>query len=262
MLDHQSGEIFESEDAGIYYEVVGPSLGHPLLLLHGGLGSLADFSAIINAIPDSFRVIAVDLRGHGRSTLGSKPLTYQQHQLDIQALINHLGFSQYTLLGFSDGGIVAYRIASNNPAINALITVGARWRISRQDPSFGILSGVTPAIWAEMFPDAPAKFAALNPKGDFNKLVQSCVDLWTDFGQTGYPGESITHIGCPTLIIRGDGDFLLSLSDAVEARSKIPGSSFGNIPFSSHAALEDAPKVCGEIIHDFLKKPRKARDKA
>ncbi len=40
MLDHQSGEIFEREDAGIYYEATGPFLGHPLLLLHGGLGDL------------------------------------------------------------------------------------------------------------------------------------------------------------------------------------------------------------------------------
>ncbi|PTN32447.1 alpha/beta fold hydrolase [Desulfonatronum sp. SC1] len=262
MFNHQSGKFLYLEDTRIYYETTGTLQGHPIVLLHGGLGSLEDFSPVINLIPDSFYVIAMDMRGHGRSQLGTKPLTYQQHQADIQALIAHLGLKEYSLIGFSDGGIVAYRIASRNQAVKALITIGSQWRISPQYPSFDILAGVTPEMWIEMFPEAPEKYAALNPQGDFNKLVESCVALWTDLSSAGYPQDSITRIECPTLILRGDGDFLLSLSEAAEAQNKILGSSFGNIPFAGHAAMEDAPETIGKLVCEFLLNPRKIQTEA
>lgn len=262
MLNHQSGEFLHLDDARIYYEITGVPQGHPILLLHGGLGSLEDFSPIVNLISSAFHVVAVDMRGHGRSTLGTKPLTYQQHHADIQSLIAHLGLKDYSLLGFSDGGIVAYRIAAKNPAVSALVTIGAQWRISPQDPSFEILGGVTPAMWTEMFPDAPQKYGSLNPQGDFNALVEACVALWTDLSPTGYPQDAVSQIECPALILRGDGDFLLSLVEAAEMQARISGSSFGNIPFAGHAAIADAPEIVGKMIQDFLLNPRKMQAEA
>ncbi len=257
MFDHQSGEFLQIEDAHIYYELTGPPQGHPLLLLHGGLGSIEDFSKIAKLLPESFRIYAIDLRGHGRSTLGTKQLTYQRHQSDMQALVAHLGLEKYTLLGFSDGGIVGYWLAAGNPAVRALVTIGSQWRISRDDPSFDILGGLTPAIWAEMVPDAPKKYAFLNPQGSFDKLVESCVGLWTDLGPTGYPQERIFHINCPVLVLRGDSDFLFSLREAAEIQARISGASFGNIPFAGHDALNDAPEIIGKLIHSFLLNPKK-----
>src|SRR5690606_2130175 len=112
MIDHLNGEYFNLDDADIYYETSGELQGRAILLLHGGLGSLEDFKPVIDQIAGSFPIVAVDMRGHGRSTLGKKPLTYQQHQSDIQALIAHLGLKECALVGFSDGGIAAYRIAA------------------------------------------------------------------------------------------------------------------------------------------------------
>jgi pimeloyl-ACP methyl ester carboxylesterase len=257
MLRHQNGSLLQLEDAEIYYQVSGSPTGHPLLLLHGGLGSLEDFSAIAGSIPEHFFVIAVDLRGHGRSTIGRKPLSYLQHQLDIQALIAHLNLNEYSILGFSDGGIVGYRLAIKNAAIRALVTVGAQWRISDQDACYEILSGVTPETWTEIFPDAPRKYSELNPHGNFAELVQSCTRLWTDLGPAGYPGDAIALIQCPTLILRGDSDFLLSLEEAADAQTMINGASLGNIPFCSHAAIEESPDIAARLICDFLNEPRK-----
>nr|ACN22648.1 conserved hypothetical protein [uncultured bacterium] len=262
MFNHQSGEFFSLDDARIYYETAGSPRGHSVILLHGGLGSLEDFHPIIDLIPDTLHVVAIDMRGHGRSTLGTKPTTYQQHQADIQSLITHLGLKEYSLLGFSDGGIVAYRLAAANPVVRALITIGAQWRVSQQDPSFEILGGVTPAGWTEMFPDTPQKYSALNPHGSFDRLVESCVKLWTDLSTTGYPQNSISRIDCPTLILRGDSDFLLSLSEAAEAQVMISGASFGNIPFAGHAAMEDSPEITGKIIRGFLLSPIKVQAEA
>jgi pimeloyl-ACP methyl ester carboxylesterase len=60
------------EIAGVnyYYEVRGE--GEPLLLLHGGLGSLDMFAPILPALTQARQVIAVDLHGHGRTALGGR----------------------------------------------------------------------------------------------------------------------------------------------------------------------------------------------
>src|SRR5262245_56057294 len=48
--------------------------GEPLLLLHGGLGSMDMFDPLLPALEQGHEVIAVDLQGHGRSTLGERPI--------------------------------------------------------------------------------------------------------------------------------------------------------------------------------------------
>src|SRR5690349_16623142 len=53
-----------------YYEVRGR--GEPLLLLHGGLGSIDMFGPALNKLAESRLVIAVDLQGHGRTPLGAR----------------------------------------------------------------------------------------------------------------------------------------------------------------------------------------------
>lgn len=66
-------------------------------MLRGGLGGLADFNGILAKLPDQFRFIGIDFRGHGKSTLGSKPLTYKQYQDNIGCVLDHLGIHSFSL---------------------------------------------------------------------------------------------------------------------------------------------------------------------
>lgn len=76
-FDHISGKYFDIDDAKIYYEVIGDKKNPSLLFLHGALGNIEDFNDVIAELPDKFRIIGIDSRGHGKSTLGSKELTYE-----------------------------------------------------------------------------------------------------------------------------------------------------------------------------------------
>ncbi len=71
-FDHISGKHFDIDDAKIYCEIIGDEKNPALLFLHGGLGNIEDFNDIISELPDKFRIIGIDSRGHGKSTLGSK----------------------------------------------------------------------------------------------------------------------------------------------------------------------------------------------
>ena len=69
-FDHISGKYFKIDDSEIYCEVIGDEKNPALLFLHGGLGNIEDFNDIISELPDQFRIIGIDSRGHGKSTLG------------------------------------------------------------------------------------------------------------------------------------------------------------------------------------------------
>lgn len=255
---HLSGRYFEADDAKLYFEEAGNPAGKPLVMLHGGFGSLADFNSILGNLPDQFRIIGIDFRGHGKSTLGSKPLTYKQYQSDVRCILEHLGVHSYSLFGFSDGGIVAYRLAAQQPQeVEALVTVGSQFRLYKDDPVFEILSAMTAETWKGMFPESVEYYMSVNPNPDFSALVQAVVALWTDQSSTGYPYDGITTIHAPTLIIRGDADPLLSLNEAAELQEKIEGGNFFNIPFSGHEVHKDAPDLLLAVLNEFLTHPRK-----
>lgn len=260
---HCSGQYLQIGDARLYFEVVGDPAGKPLVLLHGGLGTLTDFNAILDKLPKQFHFIGIDFRGHGKSTLGSAPLTYRQYQEDVERILDHLGVRSCALLGFSDGGIVAYRIAAKTPAkIEALVTIGAEWKLEADGPVFEMLDGLTADMWIEMFPDSVEYYKAVNPAPDFDALVKAVAALWTDQTTTGYPDAEIVGITAPSLIVRGDGDHLFSLNEAVELCERIEGASFFNVPFAGHEVHKDAPELFLAVVNSFLLQPRKVRHEA
>ncbi len=75
------GQHIPVDDASIYCETFGA--GPPVLVLHGGLGYIEDMGSQIRALAKSHFVIAVDSRGHGRSTDANAPLSYSQMSDDM-----------------------------------------------------------------------------------------------------------------------------------------------------------------------------------
>ncbi len=91
-------------------------------MLHGGLGSLNELSSIYQYVASDYQLISVDFRGHGKSLLGDRPLSYMQYQEDIRHVLSYLNIDKYSIFGFSDGGIVGYRLAAQEPCSGQLIS--------------------------------------------------------------------------------------------------------------------------------------------
>lgn len=73
----KSGHYVNASDAKIYYEVYGK--GRPLVVLHGGIfGSTYEMAEFIDSLSKNYLVIAASTRGHGKSEIGSEPITYEQ----------------------------------------------------------------------------------------------------------------------------------------------------------------------------------------
>jgi hypothetical protein len=76
-----------------YYEIRGK--GEPLLLLHG-LGSIDMFGPVLDRLAESRLVIAVDLQGHGRTALGTRPFRLETIADDMATLVKRLGHPKAT----------------------------------------------------------------------------------------------------------------------------------------------------------------------
>jgi hypothetical protein len=88
----------ERDGARIWYATVGA--GAPVVLLHGGMASSDTWASQVPALVRSHhRVVLIDSRGHGRSTLGSKPLSYELMEGDVLAVMDALGLAKADVVG-------------------------------------------------------------------------------------------------------------------------------------------------------------------
>jgi len=85
--------------------------GEPLVLLHGGFGTIEMSGPNVELLAAGRQVIGVDLQSHGRSPAIDRPMRFETMADDIAALIHSLGLARAAIMGFSLGGGVALRTA-------------------------------------------------------------------------------------------------------------------------------------------------------
>ncbi|MDR0418596.1 MAG: alpha/beta hydrolase [Prevotellaceae bacterium] len=108
------------------YEIVGK--GEPLVLLHGNEENIRTLQNQIDDFSQHYKVIAIDSRAHGVSPMGDAPLTYMQMMRDIIYTLNNLHVDNFSIFGFSDGGIIALLLGVYYPErVNKMVVIGANY---------------------------------------------------------------------------------------------------------------------------------------
>lgn len=111
-------------DIRLHYKEKGS--GEPLLLLHGNGENGEYFAHQIEYFSKSYRVLAVDTRGHGNSPRGTAPFTIKQFAEDLKEFMDDMDIEKANILGFSDGGNIALTFALQSPErVEKLILNGA-----------------------------------------------------------------------------------------------------------------------------------------
>lgn len=100
--------------------------GAPLILLHGNGEDHTYFAPLMDGFSQSYRVLALDTRGHGASPRGQAPFSIRQFADDLWAFMEEMGIEKAHILGFSDGGNIAMQFALDHPErVEKLILNGA-----------------------------------------------------------------------------------------------------------------------------------------
>ncbi len=214
----------------MYYEVHG--VGPPLLLLHGGGGSIPE--GWIPYLTGQFMVFAVEQMGHGRTgDAMDRPFHYHDMAEDTVELMRRLAIGKAVVVGYSDGGIIGLDMAIHHPdRVTSLVLTGANSRVD----------GYTAEAqaWARTFDPAaepaPDDYARLSPDGPehwpvFQARLQR---MWV--AEPAFTHDELAGIAAPTLVIVGDGDIVM-LEHAVEMFRTIPGAQLCVVPNAGHGVM-------------------------
>ena len=249
--DNQAvGKYVEINGAKIYYEEYGK--GEPLLLIHGNGSSIKWMGNQIDYFKTRYRVIIADNRGQGKSELNTDSLTYVQIARDWDGLVNYLKLDSLSIIGWSDGGIIALKMGINNKSkIKKIVAIGANLR-----------------------PDSTAVHAwAINNVKKERELVESKIqekDTTQNWNlqkqllgllgeQPNIPTSDLSKIKAQVLIIAGDEDIIRG-KHSIEMYENIPKAQLCIMPGETHFAPASNPELFNEIVNRFLSEPFKRPD--
>ena len=122
---------------GVRIRYVDHGAGTPVVLVHGFTASIEPAWIETGILPDlarDYRVIAFDLRGHGRSGKPHDPIAYDELALDVVRLMDHAGVERAHAVGYSLGGIIVAKLLTTHPQrfISAVLG-GAAYRRSQSE---------------------------------------------------------------------------------------------------------------------------------
>jgi 2-succinyl-6-hydroxy-2,4-cyclohexadiene-1-carboxylate synthase len=117
--------VLDGKDIHLNYAVIGE--GMPVTLLHGFTLSSRSWQEVISKMPQGYRWLVPDLRGHGATRIPTgAPCTMDACMGDLEMLWDHLGIERTHLVGYSMGGRLALYVAAHLPdRLLSLLTIGA-----------------------------------------------------------------------------------------------------------------------------------------
>ncbi len=183
--------------------------GKPVVLLHGGFGSVEMFGPNIELLAASHQVIGVDLQSHGRSPATDRPMRFETMADDIAALIDELGLERPAIMGFSLGGAVALRTGIQHPdVVDRLVLVSTVFKRRGWYPEMTAGMDAMGPQTAEPLKQSPMYQAysqvAPNPD-DWPKLVtQLTTAMKMDYDWSA----DVARLRMPVMIVIGDADGL------------------------------------------------------
>jgi pimeloyl-ACP methyl ester carboxylesterase len=244
------GQYVDAGGVHTYYEVHGAPDAPPVVLLHGGLSSSDDWGAQTPALAERYRVVLPDRRGHGRTPDVDGPITYDLMAADTIAFMDALDVGPASLVGWSDGALVALGVARTRPdLVRKLVLVGQYVNPSGCRPWFATLAAqMTPETFPAMFRD---EYLERTPDGadHYPVVFAKLAHLWQT--EPNIEVADLADVAVPTLVLCGDDD-LVNPEHAAAIAEAIPDAQLAIIPGASHTSPIEKPGLVNQILLDFL----------
>ncbi|MBF6172920.1 alpha/beta fold hydrolase [Nocardia blacklockiae] len=266
-------DVISADGTSIVYRVTGPADGKPLVLLHGWAANLRCWGRAAELLAERFRVIAVDLRGHGYSDAPAAGYDDPKNwAADIAAVLAGEGIEAgAVLLGWSYGGIVLsdYLTAYGTGALAGVVYSGSQAGIGRGVPGADPGSAMQQAI-PDVFENSPGKsmrgFAAFGnantgPSRDKGEQAQLLYggSLATPprvrkalFYRTVDNTETLRTLDIPVLVLHGTADPVVPLDNGRYIATTTPNARTSYWEAAQHGLFIEDPDRFATEVTDFI----------
>lgn len=259
-LDPARSGYIAANGVNYYYEIHGQ--GDPLLLLHGGLGTIDMFGPLRSKLAEGRQVIAVDLHGHGRTALGDRKISLVDIGDDMAVVLDKLGVQQADVLGYSFGGGIALRLAIQHPrTVRRLVIASAGFAQDGFYPEMLPMQAQVGAGMAETMKETPMyqSYVAVAPNPDeFPQLLDRMGELM----RTPYNwADEVKTLKMPVMLVYGDSDMFRpehivefyqllggGLKDAGWGRENMSQNRLAILPDLTHYELFMAPELIDTVL--------------
>jgi pimeloyl-ACP methyl ester carboxylesterase len=259
---------------------LGDGDGQPIVFVHGLSGSWPNWLEQLPVLARDHRVLALDLPGFGHSPMPSWEISIPAYARLLDGLLQARGIDAAAVVGNSMGGFIGTELAVSNPKrVERLVLVSAAgvstYGSPRRRRATGalrrletVLAGTT--AWVAAHSDAierrprlrgatlnlvvahpsrlPAALAAEQVRGagtdGFFDALESILDY--------HVRERLPEIACPTLIVWGERDMLISVHDAEVFAELIPNSRKVIYEDTGHMAMLERPQAFNALLAEFL----------
>jgi pimeloyl-ACP methyl ester carboxylesterase len=276
MTEHTSGDpdaddrFVRLDDGDMHVVEDGKPDAPAVLLIHGTAGSTAWWDPVVPRLADAYRVIRVDLLGHGRSASPIDGYDIPTQARRVGAALDRLGAGRVAVIGHSTGGTVATALAEQRPeavAALALIDTGP-------SPDAYISQGLLPRLLLAPLPgrllwrlrteatirkamrtaftrpiDIPDAIIE-DTLGMTHRAVAGTAHASLDYlGQQALP-DRLAPLGLPVLVVFGTDDHRWRSSSAPAYRI-VPGARVELLPGVGHTPMLEDPQTTGKLLLDF-----------
>ncbi len=240
------------DDVDIYYELRGD--GFPIVFIHGFMGMVETWKRQVDHFSKSYKAIAYDFRGAGRS---DKPLprigySIKQHADDLHNLLSFLGVRQAVVVGHSMGGMIAFQFCLDHPEmVKTLVSVAS---LSSAEHIGGTSAELKNRVKTKkgryeqaMMVGAPEPIPTESWK----------LPLYAILGQAeGFleydARERLKEITAPTLVVAGADDLGTPADPAsVFIARSISGAEY-HVLKGNHFFFAEDPEAFNELLRGFL----------
>jgi pimeloyl-ACP methyl ester carboxylesterase len=277
--EHQRWVILDGQPMNVIELGSGP----PLVFVHGLIGRWTSWVEQLSTFASSHRVIAMDLPGFGNSPMPKERISIPLYARTLEKLLERLEISAAAFVGHSMGGFASAQLAINCPQrVERLVLVspaGLSTYANRRDLQlvaqmrrFGLIVNAyhaRVAAHAELLARRP-RLRLLEPTTNLvtrhsNRLPAPLMaEFVRGLGAPGYIEgmeanfnydyrDRLGEIACPTLIVWGDRDRVVTVKDANLYEQLIPNARKAIFKSTGHMAMIERPAAFNALLEDFLR---------
>ena len=232
----------EINDIEMSYYTLGDKNKYPIIFLHGALVFTDYYNDLIEILSKEYYIIGIDIRGHGRTTIGTNTFSFKQISQDIIDLTNQLEIKEFNLVGHSLGGIILLHLSKNYPnKINKGVSIASLYNYNGIDFNNNKFKFFTENGFREekgLYSNFILKVIdkSYNKIGELDKYNKTKAIL-SESESIIYPNLTTTdlnEIETPILVFIAEKDKLIRPSHTIQMSNELKNSNYKIVKNANH----------------------------
>ena len=247
-------------DIEMSYYTLGDKSNYPLVFLHGALVFTDYYNDLIENLSKEYYIIGVDIRGHGRTTIGTNSFSFTQISKDIIDLTNRLEIKKFNMVGHSLGGIILLHLSKDYPMkINKGVSIASLYNHNGIDFNNNKFKFFT----EDGFKEEKGLYSNLILKvidksydriGELDKY-QKTKAILSESGSIIFPdltASDLNKIETPILVFVAEKDKLIRPSHTIQMSNELKNSKYKIIKNANHDRIVMSKKYIKLISTNTL----------